>query len=136
MRLILLLIIVLLIVFSFSGDSYVEVNSERIEVEIADSPEERGKGLMFREELCDDCGMLFVFDEPRKQSFWMKDTLIELDIIFINSDLEVIHVAHAFPCKGEVCTTYSPNEEALYVLEVNHGRFSESLIGKKIKLNL
>ena len=92
------------------------------QVEIADTDEKRERGLMFREELCSDCGMLFVYDEEIKSKFWMKNTLIPLDIIWLDSDLKVIHVANAVPCVTEECELYGPSsEKSQYVLEVNLG---------------
>ena len=56
-----------------------------VQVELADTPEKRERGLMFRKELADGKGMLFLFDEEGEHSFWMKDTLIPLDLIFVDS---------------------------------------------------
>jgi uncharacterized membrane protein (UPF0127 family) len=56
-----------------------------VQVELADTPEKRERGLMFRKELADGHGMLFLFDEEGEHSFWMKDTLIPLDLIFVDS---------------------------------------------------
>jgi uncharacterized membrane protein (UPF0127 family) len=56
-----------------------------VKVELADTPEKRERGLMFRKELADGRGMLFLFDEEGEHSFWMKDTLIPLDLIFVDS---------------------------------------------------
>jgi hypothetical protein len=91
-------------------------------LEISDTPEKRARGLMFRENLCDDCGMLFVYDEEINSKFWMKNMLIPLDIIWLDSDLKVIHVANAVPCVMEECEIYGLElEKSRYVLEVNFG---------------
>ena len=90
-------------------------------VEIADSKEERAKGLMFREELCSDCGMLFVYEESGDYKFWMKNTLIPLDIIWWDSDYRVIHIAEAVPCVTDECELYGPDLDSTYILEVNSG---------------
>lgn len=107
-------------------------------VEIADSNEERQRGLMFRETLDRGKGMLFVFEEEGKHVFWMKNTLIPLDIIWINSDMEVVYITNAVPCITEECLTYGPEEDALYVLEVNSGVSGEIglEVGARIKLVL
>ena len=65
----------------------------RFEVEVARTPEEQAKGLMFRKELPADVGMLFPFDPPQVASFWMKNTVIPLDMIFIRPDGTIAHIA-------------------------------------------
>jgi uncharacterized protein len=91
-------------------------------VEIAKTNEERMRGLMFRESLEDDRGMFFIFDEENVYAFWMKDTLIPLDMIWINSEKEVVFIQeNAVPCEEEQCKVYNPGVSALYVLEINGG---------------
>ncbi|WP_246195066.1 DUF192 domain-containing protein [Paracoccus litorisediminis] len=63
-----------------------------VTVEIADDPDERAQGLMFRRELAPDAGMLFIYEQPQSVSFWMRNTLIPLDMIFIDSRGAVRHV--------------------------------------------
>jgi len=113
--------------------SYVDVGGKKFNVEIADSVEEREKGLMFRDSLCDDCGMFFIFESEGKHGFWMKNVLMPLDIIYINEEMVVVDVLNVEPC-GDVCEVFYPKEEALYVLEVNKGNFDENLIGEKVEL--
>jgi len=90
-------------------------------VEIALTENEKARGLMFRNSLDENKGMIFVFPEPGIYNFWMKNTLIPLDIIWINSEKEIIHIEHnAQPC-GETCKTIGPLENAVFVLEINAG---------------
>jgi len=100
-------------------------SSSCVNVEVADTPFKRQLGLMHRESLPPDHGMLFVFGEEGLRPFWMKNTLIPLDIIWMDSDLEVVHIEHATPCRGDPCTTYAPQAHARYVLEVNAGYAAE-----------
>jgi len=124
-----LVIILVIVIIAFRGGQEIEDGITEVcfkencfQVEIADTDEKRERGLMFREELCSDCGMLFVYDEEVKSKFWMKNTLIPLDIIWLDSDLNVVHVANAVPCVTEECELYGPDlEKAQYVLEVNSG---------------
>ena len=91
----------------------------KIDAEIADKDEERMNGLMFRENLSENKGMLFVFDNEETRTFWMKNTLIPLDMIFIGKNLEIVDIKYAVPCKEEPCTLYTSEKPAKYVLEVN-----------------
>lgn len=99
-------------------------------VELARTPEEKARGLMFRQSLPEDEGMLFVYDKPLIPPFWMKNTLIPLDILFIGSDFRIKHIAeNAPPCpKASVCPSYSPSEEAQYVLELSGGEAARQKI--------
>jgi len=88
-------------------------------VEIADDPQERGQGLMFRETLPSSAGMLFIFERPQEASFWMKNTLIPLDMIFVDPTGLVRHVHHrAVP--GDL-TPIRGGDGILKVLEINGG---------------
>ena len=88
------------------------------------------RGLQFRKSLAIDAGMLFVFSVEKKQAFWMKDTLIPLDMIWIDYSHRIVHIAsHVPPCQSDPCPVYTPEQNALYVLEINSG--STEKIGLK-----
>ncbi|MBA3045043.1 MAG: DUF192 domain-containing protein [Candidatus Thermoplasmatota archaeon] len=92
--------------------------------EVADTDLERAAGLMYRESLDNGSGMLFVFETPHLLSFWMKNTLIPLDIIFIDENGNVINVEEANPEPGVAdndLTRYKSLEPAKWVLEINQG---------------
>ncbi len=133
-RILELLSLIMRFIDSCQTESYVKINEERIIVELAKTDHEIQQGLMFKNNLCDDCGMLFIFNEENKHSFWMKNTIIPLDIIFISSNFEVVDLLHAVPCIEDPCEYYVPNEGALYVLETNKDKFNNSIIGQKIEL--
>lgn len=90
-----------------------------LDIEIADNDDERMQGLMYRQTLQENAGMLFIFTNEEPRSFWMKDTFISLDIIYINSKKEIVSIQKYTQPKS----TYSiPSEKpAMYVLEVNAG---------------
>ena len=93
-----------------------------VRVEIAETPGTRRTGLMHRRRLPPDAGMAFLFETPTVYSFWMKNTLIPLDIIWIDKQKRVAHVkTNVPPCKAEPCPSYPPNVPARYVLEVSGG---------------
>jgi len=94
-------------------------------VELALTNEERSRGLMFRESLDADAGMLFVFDRPGRYSFWMRNTLIPLSIAFINRDGIIVNIEEMEPLSE---TPVSPRGIVLYVLEMNAGWFARKEI--------
>lgn len=112
---------------AFADDTQLTVKSSGGEhhftVEIADTPAEQQKGLMFRQELAPDAGMLFDFHESRQVSFWMQNTLIPLDMLFIRSDGSIanIHV-NAHPLDPTSIPSEGPVE---FVLEIPGGRSVE-----------
>jgi uncharacterized membrane protein (UPF0127 family) len=96
----------------------------RVRVEIADTEAERSRGLMFRERLAEGDGMIFIFEEAGFYPFWMKNTLIPLDMLWLDRSGRVLSIAHAVPpCKADPCPTYppEPGTQALYVVEVVAG---------------
>ncbi len=88
-------------------------------IEIADTPEERQRWLMYRQELPELSGMLFVFEQAGQYNFWMKNTLIPLDMIWINDQNKIIDIKQATPCTADPCPTYNPQWSSSYVLELN-----------------
>ena len=130
---IILIILIVILIFTSTtkvGKREVCFSSSCVEVAIADSSSERAQGLMFISELKDDEGMLFVFDENGKHSFWMKNTLIPLDMIWISEDFEVVHIEKAVPCEEDPCGIYVPEREAKYVLEVRAGWSERNGVGE------
>lgn len=95
----------------------IEIGKQRYKVEVACTEEDRIKGLQGRESLDENKGMLFVFDEPDTIDFWMQDTNIPLDIIFIDEDFEVISVYKGQPHDE----TIAEEDDVQFVLEVNQG---------------
>jgi len=91
----------------------------RVRVELARTPAEITRGLMFRERLDEDAGMLFMFQDSRVRSFWMKNTLIPLDMLFIDEQFRVVGVVEN--AEPETTTQRSVGVPSRYVLEVNGG---------------
>jgi uncharacterized protein len=88
-------------------------------VETSKTNQERQKWLMYRESMPKNRWMIFVFEEDKIHSFWMKNTLIPLDIIRIDSKHHIVDIQTAKPCKTTVCPNYIPKWNASYVLEIN-----------------
>ncbi len=106
-------------------------------VEVADTPASRELGLSKREKMEDDEGLLFVFDEPGRYGFWMKDMKFALDIIWINQNGIVVDIERKVtPESYKEKKTFINKSEAIYVLEINSG-LSEKFglyLGSKVKI--
>jgi len=95
-------------------------------IETADTEAERERGLMYRDKLDEGHGMLFIFKEEAPRNFWMKNTLIPLDIIFIDGAGKIINIAeNAQPCKADPCEIYKSVSPAMYVIEIGGGESSK-----------
>jgi len=101
-------------------------NEKCFTVEVASTPLERAKGLMNRQYLDSDKGMLFMLEDEGIHNFWMKGMLIPLDIIWINESMDVVYLSrNVQPCKTEACKSITPDAKARYVLELNAGVANE-----------
>ncbi len=110
--------------FLFSCDKQPRVcfRSSCLKVEIAQSASELERGLQYRRSLDKDAGMLFIFPQNVEAAFWMKNTLIPLDMFWLDQDKKVVYIEKsAAPCLQEQCPTYGPKEMVRYVLEANAG---------------
>ena len=98
---------------------------KEIAVEIADTQDERARGLMGRTSLPEDGGMLFVYPEPTEGAYWMKDTLIPLSIAFHDADGKILRILDMEPCRRDPCPVYDPGVRYAGALEVNQGAFEQ-----------
>ena len=128
------IIIVIVVLFAFMySTKLINNNSPKVcfedkcfFVEVVDTPYERERGLMNRENLDSSEGMLFIFESSGNYPFWMKNTLIDLDIIWISESGKVVYIYdNAMPCETEPCPVINPVGNAKYVLEINGGLSSE-----------
>ena len=107
------------------------IGTDEFLVEIADTDKKKALGLMFRKEIPDNFGMLFVYSEEDYRGIWMKNTLINLDLIYLNSAKEIVEIIYNVPpCKKDPCETYISEDKAQYVLELKGNR-AKSLNLKK-----
>ena len=148
--LIIFLFLLLLIYLSFkliifrpsaSGSISQKIKEQNFTLEIADTPYLLAKGLSDRSSLCPSCGMLFIFKSEAIQTFWMKETLISLDIIFIkeNGQITDIYTASLEPGKSDFqLTLYRSTQPTKYVIELNAGTTKNLNLKAEdfIKLNL
>jgi len=102
---------------------WVELGGHRYSIEIADDDAERARGLMFRDSLPADHGMLFIHDHEEPQSYWMKNTRIALDILYFDNGRRLVSQQRDVPpcALGDGCPPYPSGAAARYVLELNAG---------------
>lgn len=107
-----------------AGEHWVELQGTRYQVEIADDDQKRVRGLMFRDSMDADKGMLFVFERDEPRAFWMKNTRIPLDILYFDQARRLVSQQRDVPpCTfGNRCPAYPSDAPATYVLELNAGQ--------------
>ena len=93
----------------------------KLQVAIAQQPAKMARGLMFVKQMDKHQGMLFVYKQPKKRGFWMKNTLIPLDILFINASRKIVDIQTMLPCETFHCVHYRSKQPAKYALEINGG---------------
>ncbi len=106
-----------------TSQPYVEFDGHRYIVDIADDDASRAQGLMFVDEMDEQRGMLFIFRREAPRSFWMRNTRIPLDIIYLDRELRVVSIsADTPPCRTRQCPSYPSTGPAQFVLELNAGQ--------------
>ncbi len=127
MRKSIFMVLICLVLFCASGcrkdkDPEVCFGQRCVSVEIAQTSEELSQGLQYRDSLERNHGMLFIFPQLVQAKFWMKNTLIPLDMIWLDENRRVIYIKkNAAPCLNKECPSYGPDNFVRYVLEVNAG---------------
>lgn len=111
----------------------VEVNGKSINLEYADTFELRAQGLMFRESMCNDCGMLFNYNQNRIAAMWMRNTLIPLDVAFIRRDGVITDIKSMKPHDE---TTITSSEKVVFAWEMNKNWFKNNDISVGDKVNI
>ncbi len=94
----------------------IQINGNNYYLEIAQNDQEKKIGLSNRSEICSNCGMLFIFDKEGRYPFWMKDTHVPLDIIWLNSQYEIVKIITALNTDSDII--YSNQDPAKYVIEL------------------
>ncbi len=112
------------------GRGTLRIKDETLSIEIANSPAQRGRGLMYRKQLLPGHGMLFIFPVPEYLNFYMKNTFFPLSIAFIDKDKKIVDIQNMAAAKEnqESFPIYVSKEEAMYALEVPLGWFRDRQI--------
>lgn len=130
MRVLLCILMLTSCVACASGEPSVQLGGRTFGVEIAETQEKQALGLMFRDSMPADQGMLFIFPNEAPRSFWMKNCRIPLDIMYFDKDLKMVSIsADTPPCRVSRCPSYPSTGPAMYVLELNAGMASELGVG-------
>ncbi len=141
----LLIAIVIVTVFQFlprrvdaPHNATAQIGTATFSLIVVDTPETRELGLGGRNELKENEAMLFIFDFPAKHEFWMKGMRFPIDILWLDRDFQIVHIAPQISPDTYPKTSFSPEKEALYVLETVSGFSSKNglKVGDKIEINL
>jgi uncharacterized protein len=116
----------------------IKIGKESLTVEIADTPERLSRGLMDRQRLGENDGMLFIFPDEQTRYFWMKNTFINLSIGFFSKDKILVDIQDMDAVRSaiEIPKNYTSKKPAKYALEVNRGWFSRHKVGLKVALSI
>lgn len=132
--------LVVLLLFLYQLTSANEVTFESIEIdiagslyklEVAETPEQKQQGLMYREELADRSGMLFIYPSEMNNRIWMKNTLIPLTVIWLDNKARVIDIKKLKPCRQQNCPIYGVDRPSKFIIELN-AQFNELKPGDRI----
>jgi len=137
MRFLLCLLILTAFTACASDGPSVELGGKTFSVEVADTREKQALGLMFRDSMPADAGMIFLFPNEAPRSFWMKNCRIPLDIMYFDKELKMVSIsANTPPCRIERCPNYPSTGPAMYVLELNAGVAAELGVGPGDQLTI
>ncbi len=117
-------------------EAQIKLGEETIELEVAKTPEQQQMGLMYRQSLEKNRGMIFLFEQLRPVKFWMKNVKISLDMIFLTNGTVKAVLINVPPCSVDPCPTYGPENLVNQVIELRGGRAEELGIkpGDKLKI--
>jgi hypothetical protein len=116
---------------AWCDDIVLRIGTVRINATVASTTKNRQRGLMHITQLCENCGMLFVFPQAGKHNFWMKETQLPLSIAFITADGTIINLSEM---EANTTVSHSPQGLALYALEMNKGWFDKHGVKPKTRI--
>ena len=121
---------------SIAADQFVKqdilLKHKRYVLEIARTQAEKSRGLMFRQSIASDNGMLFEYSKPGHYRIWMKNTLIPLTVLWLDSEARVIEKQLLQPCKRDPCPVYGSVMNVVYIIELNSSEFNRFQPGDQL----
>ena len=117
---------------SAGGEARLKIAEHKLLVEVAETPGEQALGLMNRDSLATDRGMIFVFEEPKKASFWMRNTSIPLDLAFLDSEGVILEIHPLVPF--EETPVQSKSQKVAYAIETNRDWFASRGLKPGVKV--
>jgi uncharacterized membrane protein (UPF0127 family) len=137
MRLLLTILMIVACAACSAGGASVEIGGERFSVELAETTQKQTLGLMYRDEMPADHGMLFIFKNEAPRSFWMKNCRFPQDIMYFDKDLIMVSASlDTPPCRVSRCPSYPSKAPAMYVLELNAGTAARLGVGPGSQLTV
>lgn len=131
------LVLLLVLVTSCSADERSPVvdltlNGKLYHIEIADTPNRKSRGLMFRESIKRNAGMLFPYDTPVHLNIWMKNTLIPLGVLWLDNEARIIYRKILPPCRVANCPSFGPEQPSSYALELHPAELDRFKVGEQL----
>lgn len=108
------------------------LNEKLYQLEIADSAARKSQGLMYRQSLAEDAGMLFVYSHPGDYRIWMKNTLIPLSVIWLDQEARIIDMKQLQPCRKDPCPVAAAHGKSMYIIELHPSQHERFEIGDRL----
>jgi hypothetical protein len=109
------------------------LNGKLYHIEVADTQNRKSRGLMFRESIKRNAGMLFPYDSPVHLNIWMKNTLIPLAVLWLDDEARIIYREILQPCRTANCPSFGPEQRSMYALELHPAELDRFKVGEQLE---
>lgn len=110
-----------------------QLKGKNYQIEVADTPQRKSQGMMFRQSIHPNSGMLFAYETPVNVNIWMKNTLIPLAVIWLDAQAVIMDMKVLYPCSSRNCPSFGPPQASMYVLELHSNELSRFKIGDRLE---